>query len=132
MMVVLICGLITSGESIKQMLLQRDDLYGADFFFPLRVYVGIQCDIYPPLTYGLYLFSGRFVMPLADGGNPRDTQMGFLVYSLYLVVVHILLYKAIHKSKAGTEREKDFFFILMLFTLPSIFLIEKQIINAGL
>jgi len=131
--IMVIGGLITGGDSIRHMLWPDSVASGFDFFEPLRTNMDMNTDIYPPFAYLFYLFLGMLVIPSSGDVSLeglRNTQMGFLVYSLYLLLVYFLLYKAIKKMKAGTEREKDIFFILLLFTLPSIFLIERANILA--
>ena len=124
----IIGGLITGGQSIKDMLLFVDTVSGYDFYQPLRLNMAMGTDIYPPFAYFIFLFLGRLIIPTA-GGVPsnefRDTQMGFLVYSVYLIIVYVLLYKIVCKFKEGSEHEKNLFALLMLLSLPSIYLIER-------
>jgi len=127
--VMLIGGLITFGKCIEQMFLGASIDLGGDFFNPLREDMSMSADIYPPFTYFLYLFLGKLI-PFEGGEALRETVPGLTVYIVYMLIVYILLYKAMKKMKIGTEREKNFFFILMLLTLPSIFLIERSNILA--
>jgi len=126
--VILIGGILTGGEAIKNLLLQVNRAAGYDFFQCLRINMNMGKDIYPPFAQMLYYLMGMLVIPSA-GGVPsteyRETQMGFLIYTMYVLIVYFLLYRAISRMKIGTEREKQFLFILLMFTIPSIFLFER-------
>ena len=124
---ILILGLITGGQAIKDLLFEVDFAVGTDYFQCLRTEMNMGSDIYPPLAQLFYLFLGQLSIPTENVGPTElmTKQMGFTIYSFYVMFVYLFLYKAIKKMKKGSDLEKTAFFVIAVLTIPFLYGLER-------
>ena len=80
---------------------------------------------YPPFMNLIYAIIGEFNIIGISGAAIRATRMGILTFSFYLVVVYSSLFWIIYQMKNGEIAEKVLFVIIMLLSLPFIFVFER-------
>jgi len=130
---------ITRGQSFYEVLFAGEDMF-MDLFNSISHSTGkIPYEnmpfspangpaIYPPFAYLIYkciahviprdiLLSGSFAV--------RSTQIGFVVSALYITVLSMALYFIIAHNKKGTSVEKFVFSLLIAFSFPFIFQLER-------
>ena len=124
---IIILGLITGGQAIKDLLFEVDFAVGTDYFQCLRTEMNMGVDIYPPLAQLFYLILGQLSIPTEDVGPTElmTKQMGFTIYSFYIIFVYLFLYRAIRRMKKGTDFEKTAFFIIAILTIPFLYGLER-------
>ena len=126
--VVIVIGYITRGQSIQTILLPDKHDAFMDFFnsvqYGFKPYEAKV--IYPPLINVIYGFLGRFMI-IGNGGTYalRENQMAVLVFATYTIFLYVLLCYTIYKIKAGSTQEKALFMIILFFSLPFIFALER-------
>lgn len=125
-LVVVVSGYITHGESIRSMLANDKNDALMDFFnsiqYGMKPYEnGV---IYPPLINVIYGFLGRY--SLAEGGfATRVHQMGSLVYGIYAIAAYGCCIYFINRIKTGILAEKFLFVFVILFSLPFLFTYDR-------
>lgn len=129
-LVMIVLGYITHGETIRSMLhIDRNDVF-MDYFnsvqYGMQPYS--QKVIYPPLINVMYGFLGRFIVK--EGINPylyRIHQVGSMTFLFYSMATYYFLYYSFKKFSAVyfKELEIKFLFGLLLFSLPYLYLMER-------
>lgn len=129
-LVMIVLGYLTHGETIRSMLhIDKNDVY-MDYFnsvqYGMKPYS--QKVIYPPLINVIYGFLGRFIVK--EGINPylyRIHQVGSMTFLFYSMATYYFLYYSFKKFSAVYFKELEIkaLFVLMLFSLPYLYLMER-------
>lgn len=128
--ILMVMLIITQGECLTQFLFHsREDRY-MDFFNSIRDCwsddpYGFGC-IYPPLTYVVYQFFGRFLpMDIRDKYDFRDQADCMMMYLIYCIVIAVLMIVMICKFLKGQISTKALFCVTLLFSTPIIAVIDR-------
>ncbi len=127
----LVMGYLTRGRSIENMLFfNRGDTF-MDFFNSIQ-YGRKPYEngvIYPPLMNAIYSFFGHFIPEsiLVDQGTvfTREYQLGKVVFFTYMLVSLVLFVLIICKVYSKDKRESMAFALIVIFSLPFFFCIER-------
>jgi len=126
-LVTLVKGYLSHGESIRTMLINDDFDTLMDFYnsvqYGFKPYAAKV--IYPPLINAFYGFVGRFMVKNSPSLTLRVDQMGSLVFGMYIIVVYSSFIYCLNKIKKGLRFERVIFIIVMLFSLPFLFLYDR-------
>lgn len=123
-LLMLVAGYVSHGESIRTILLNDKHDVLMDFYnsvqYGMKPYAAKV--IYPPLINVFYGFLGRF-MVIQDGDIRalRTTQLGALVFGMYIIFVYNGLIYFFFRLKNGTAAERMLFIFTMLFSLPFLY-----------
>lgn len=135
LVVFLILGVASGGETIYHMLWKNSDKTFSDFFDSVfysndMPYTKWQV-IYPPLVTVFYDFLGNFIIPFVDlnVADPshalRDSQMGLMIY-LALTVITLGVLRILFKRFLGkNDIVTKVIFVLIIFSYPVIYAIER-------
>lgn len=121
---------LTHGESAHSILFfDRKDTY-MDFFNSIQY--GMQpyryATIYPPFISAVYGLLGQFVKLKNITEHAyyiRETQIGLVLIVVYYIFVYGYLGNLIFKLKNGNNQEKIILLIIMFFSLPFLFALER-------
>lgn len=126
----IVLGYLTHGETIRSMLhIDKNDVY-MDYFnsvqYGMQPYS--QKVIYPPLINVIYGFLGRFIVK--EGINPylyRLHQVGSMTFLFYSMATYYFLYYSFKKFSEVYFKELEIkaLFVLLLFSLPYLYLMER-------
>ena len=84
--------------------------------------------IYPPLVNVFYVSIGRFLDFSQCATDVRNSQMGLLLYTFYNFFALSILYRQVKQFRSTVnlnETEHTFLFVLMIFSIPMLYLIER-------
>jgi len=122
---------LTHGKSLTTILFSNPDDSFMDFFNPIN-YVGsnpyLRGDIYPPLAYSLYLMFSKMLpssVILYGGDFIRSNQLGLFLFALYTSISAVVLIFIVRFCKKGNEIERFIFSIIILFSAPFVFQLER-------
>ena len=136
----LITAVITRGESLKSFLFGDINDMFMDLFNSISHSTGkIPYEnmpispangpaIYPSFAYLIYKFIAMLVpyeILVSGSFAIRGSQIGVLISSLYIAALSMALYFIIAHNKKGTSIEKFVFSLLITFSFPFIFQIER-------
>lgn len=128
---ILICfiwGFITEGVSIQKMLHPNTKDTFMDYFNSIQYgrYPYENKVIYPPLINVIYAIIGHFsLIDNVDSFNLRTEQRGLFIFGIYIMITTLLFSYVIMKVKKGKEVEKIYFLLIILFSLPFMFMMER-------
>jgi len=129
-----IAAYISHGETIRSFLhYDRKDTF-MDYFnsiqYGFRPYK--YKVIYPPLINVIYAILGHFniltndvIINSQSGFATRNTQTGWIIFSLYTAISYIGLAMVLFFTKKGSISEKNFFIATMFLSLPFVFAFER-------
>ncbi len=138
----LLCSLLSiyysHGESLNTILfsnpkqLSSNDVF-MDFFNSLSDSINHNPytelgRIYPPLTTIFYLSIAKMLpidLVIAGGKAIRADQLGMLLFGLYTSITAVILSLLIYNHKKGMIIEKCLFLMVILFSTPFIYQIER-------
>lgn len=121
-----VTGYLTHGESIRALLFFDSHDALMDFYNSISHGMHPYADrtIYPPLISVFYSFLGRYML-IESPFDLRETQMGILVYGMYVILFYGITLRLIFKSIDGSCIEKYVFTVVILLSSPFIFLYER-------
>lgn len=123
----LFLGYVTTGESIRSILVNDKNDALMDFFnsiqYGMKPYENRV--VYPPFINALYGFFGRYAVSSLDPFLVRSSQMGSLVYGMYAVAAYSACLFLIFKIKDGNYFEKFVFLGMILFSAPFLFAYDR-------
>ena len=126
----ILAGSLTHGEAIRTMLhFDKADTF-MDFFNSIQYGNQPYANkvIYPPLINVIYEFLGKFVIHqevMERALYLRDSQVGLLVFGIYAGLVQLGLACMLFKMKAGEQKERIVFVLLLALSLPFLFAFER-------
>lgn len=128
MLITFISGLASDGQSITNMLFNRDDIF-MDFFNSINDCAddayGEYGVIYPPLVVLFYRFFSCFFESGTTSHDMRDTSLGMMCFVLLTIICLYLIVKCFTKFKNGNNADKALFLFFTITSLPMIYLLER-------
>lgn len=135
----IVIGIKTDGQAIDNILFKRiKDYYFSDFFGMVNASNTVSNPfdngaIYPPLALLLFRLFSLFFNTDMGAYDMRDTSVGMALIVAFFVITSVLLCLCIFKYRNASNGEKLIFSMLMLTSLPMIFLIERgNVVNIAL
>ena len=129
-LVAVIAGIVTKGETVKNVLFNHDDVF-MDFFNSVNN-CGFAYDaydefgvIYPPLVVLFYKATSLLFPAKLAAQEIKASSLGMIIFTIYTVACVMLLIKCIKKYKIGNGLDKFLFAVSMFLSVPMIFLLER-------
>lgn len=129
-LLLLVSSGITHGEALRSILFFDRNDTSMDFFNSIQ-YGGEPYKnktIYPALISAVYGFIGQFVTLEEITEHAyyiRESQIGQVLLVIYSVFLYVILFKCFFICKSGKYIEKIWFTIIMFFSLPFLFAMER-------
>lgn len=127
----IVLAYFTHGKSLENMLFCNPTDTYMDFFNSIQYgrHPYERGVIYPPLMNAIYAFFGHFVSydDIVDHGTVyiRSTQAGLMSFFGFVFLSLVFLFCIIKKVYSENEKENLFFSIIMTFSLPFLFAIDR-------
>ena len=126
----LIAGALTHGEAFRTLLFSDQLDTFMDFYNSIQygMHPYENKVIYPPLINAIYGALGNFVLIGKISEHAMDiraSQMGRVLFGLYLIFSYLGLTYYIYKLKNGKKSEKIIFICVILFSTPFLFAFER-------
>ncbi len=124
-------GYMTRGESIQNMLFFNLNDTFMDFFNSIQYGRNPYAEgvIYPPLMNVIYAFLGHYIPAEMIEANDmfavRAYQTGLIIYFVFTFFSIYIFSVIVKKNYCKNNVESSLFFILMVFSLPFIFAVER-------
>jgi len=127
---VLISGMLTGGEAISSMFWRNPYGHFMDYFASIFVKNDPYATgaIYPPLITLFYFLIGSLMDqhgPFENGEAIRATNIGMMSFLIITILSVLVLYKIVERYKNGNSSEKNIFFLILLFSLPMLYALER-------
>lgn len=124
-------GYVTRGKSLQNMLFFNTNDTFMDFFNSIQYGRDPYSEgvIYPPLMNVIYAFLGHFIPAEMIISNDmfavRTYQTGLIIYYILTFISIYIFSVVVKKNYCKNSLESDLFFVLMIFSLPFLFAVER-------